>query len=237
MRPAARLIALSLLTLFVPSMAASSIARAECTGPTTPNVTVRIDIPPVSEDRLFGLNELSAMPSASKRDGMEDYTHTLGMMHAQVSEPDIQIDYLTTDDGHGNYCTTAKSATVTLEWKMSVHIAAEIKPGSCLDRTTDEHEQGHVNIDKALIPINQRTIELAVTSVVRNGFPGSSAAATQRALSDQAKVAVDQADEIFTVIRRRQQLAHDSKEEYDRMSDACGLMEYLRLLRDSLKKP
>lgn len=223
------------LVLLLSFALAPLAAAAECDGIAKPNVTVRIDAGPVREDRSLKLADLSKIPSASRRAGMEAYDQTLGLTEADIGAK-ADIDLLTTEDGHGGYCTVARSAAIVLEWKTVVHIASEIEPGTCMDKVVSEHEQKHVDIDRELIPIGRQAIELALTSVIRQSFHGGTVDESRNALQDQARKAVNEAVDIFSVVRTRKQLAHDNKEEYDKVPKACGLMEYLRVMHGWKKK-
>jgi len=211
-------------------------ARAACDGAQAPAITVRIDRPPVQEDRSIGLMAMDQMPNDSKRPGMEAYDHTLGLTETEIRDSKVHLELDTTNEGAGVYCSRLRSADYAMTWRTIVHIVAEIRPGSCLEREVVAHEQGHVHIDETLIPVARRAIEIALTSVAEQGVTGSSVQESQQRFQEQATAAVRDALTIFTVVRRRQQLAHDTKEEYDRLSEACGPMEYLRLLRDAHKK-
>ena len=207
-------------------------AHAECEGPPQPSVLVKVDAAPVPQDRLLSLAMLSKLPSESRRAGMEDYDHTLGMTEADFGTRN-ELELVTVDDGAGGYCSTVQSATITLIWKSKIHLASEIVPGSCLDKEIIIHEQKHVEIDRTLIPVALRAIEVSVTEVAREGVKGSSVADAEQALKTKISDSVEEALDIFSVVRKRKQLAHDSPEEYDSLSKTCGIMEYLRLLRDS----
>src|SRR5688500_81208 len=178
-------IVLLLLTLFAPLAAA-----AECKGPADPKISVEIDETPMRVDRSLPLAELSKIPSASRRAGMEAYDRTLGLTEADIGAR-ADIDLLTVEDGRGGYCTTARSALIVLEWKTVVWIAAQIPVGSCIDQVVSEHEQKHVAIDRALIPIARQAIEIALTSVVRHGAHGKSVAESQHNLEERAGAAVN----------------------------------------------
>jgi hypothetical protein len=204
-------------------------AAAQCGEPAMPKISVRIDAAPAREDRSLSLAELSKIPSASRRAGMEAYDRTLGLTEADIGAK-ADIDLVTVEDGSGGYCTRARSALITLEWNTVVHIASQIPPGSCIDQVVSAHEQKHVAIDRELIPIARQAIEIALTSVIRHSIPGRTAAESQRNLQDQARATVNQAIDIFTVVRTRKQLALDSKEEYDRVPKSCGIMDYLRVM-------
>jgi|UPI00048A3138 hypothetical protein len=223
------------IVLLLSVLLAPPAAAAECGEPTHPKISVQIDESPVREDRTLSLTELSKMPSASRRAGMEAYDRTLGLTEADIGAK-ADIDLVTVGDGSGVYCTTARSALITLEWTTVVHIAAQIAPGSCFDRVVSTHEQKHVGIDKQLIPIARQVIEIALTSVIRRSIPGKTIEESQRNLQDQARARVNQAIDIFSIVRTRKQLALDSKEEYDRVPKSCGILEYLRLMRADQNK-
>jgi hypothetical protein len=207
-------------------------AVAECGQPAHPEIIVKIDEGTVREDRSLNLADLSKIPSASRRTGMEAYDRTLGLTEADIGAK-ADIDLVTLPDGDGNFCTSARKAVIVLEWNTVVRIAKQIPPGSCIDKVVTEHEQKHVAIDKRLIPIARQVIEIALTSVIRKTVAGKSIAASQANLQDQARAMVNKAIDIFAVVRKRRQLSLDNKDEYDKVPQACGILEYIRVLRGS----
>jgi hypothetical protein len=224
MKLAPCLIALLLTALFAPQ------AAAECGDIVHPKISVKIDESAVREDRSLPLTALSKIPSASRRAGMEAYDRTLGLTEADIGAK-ADIDLVTLPDGRGNFCTGARSAEIVLEWKTVVRIAKQVPPGSCIDKVVTEHEQKHVAIDRNLIPIARQVIEIALTSVIRKTIAGKSVEDSQRNLQEQARITVNKAIDIFSVVRTRRQLSLDSKEEYDKVPQACGILEYIRVLR------
>jgi len=205
-------------------------AAAACGQPAHPEITVEIEESPVREDRSLSLTELSKIPSASRRTGMEAYDRTLGLTEADIGAK-ADIDLVTLPDGDGNFCTTARKAVIVLEWSTVVRIAKQVPPGSCIDKVVTEHEQKHVAIDRRLIPIARQVIEIALTSVIRKTVAGKSVADSQANLQDQARATVNKAIDIFSVVRTRRQLSLDNKDEYDKVPKACGILEYIRVLR------
>jgi hypothetical protein len=205
-------------------------AAAECDAPVSPQISVKVEAPPAREDRGLSLTELSKIPSASRRAGMEAYDQTLGLTEAEIGAK-ADINLVTVPDGNGVFCTSARSALIVLEWNTVVHIASQIPPGSCIDEVVSTHEQKHVAIDKQLIPIARQVIEIALTSVIRRSVAGHSVDESQRNLQEKARAMVNQAIDIFSVVRNRKQLALDSKEEYDRVPKSCGILEYFKVMR------
>ena len=229
MKLATCLIVLPLLVCFAPFAAA-----ADCDAIVHPEITVQTEEGPVREDRSLPLAELSKIPSASRRAGMEAYDRTLGLTEADIGAK-ANIELLTVEQPGGGYCTTARSAAIVLKWNTVVHIAAQIPPGSCIDKVVSGHEQKHVAIDRELVPIARQAIELALTSVIRHGMEGNSVADSQQKLQVEARAAINDAIDIFAVVRTRRQLALDNKDEYDRVPRSCGILEYMRVLRDDKK--
>src|SRR5262245_57570311 len=113
-------------------------AAADCGQPANPEISVKVEESPVREDRSLSLADLSRIPSASRRTGMEAYDRTLGLTEADIGAK-ADIDLVTQPDGDGNYCTRARKAQITLEWKTVVRIASQIKPGSCIDQVVSGH--------------------------------------------------------------------------------------------------
>jgi hypothetical protein len=223
MKLAPCLIALLLTAVCVPQ------AAAECGDIVHPKVSVKIDERAVREDRSLSLTALSKIPSASRRAGMEAYDRTLGLTEADIGAK-ADLDLVTVEDGHGGYCTHARSAQIVLEWKTVVRIASQIPPGSCIDKVVSTHEQTHVAIDRKLIPIARQVIEIALVSVIRRSIAGKTVAESQSNLQDQARKTVNQAIDIFSIVRNRKQLTLDSKDEYDRVPKSCGIMDYLKVM-------
>lgn len=209
-------------------------AAAQCGQPAQPKITVKIEDAPAKENRSLSVTELSKIPSASRRTGMEAYDRTLGLTEADYGAK-ADIDLVTVPDGDGNFCTSARAAEIVLEWNTVVWIAAQIPPGSCMDKVVSAHEQKHVAIDRQMIPIARQAIEIALVSVIRKSIAGKSVADSQRNLQEQARATVNRAIDIFSVVRMRRQLALDSKEEYDKVSQSCGIVEYLRVMRGTRK--
>src|SRR5690348_11582412 len=117
MKLAPCLIALLFLSILLPGL-----ARADCDGLPAPDITVRIDHPLVREDRGIGLPALSAMPSDSRRAGMEEYHDTLGITETQISDPEMHVELTTTDSGNGVYCSRMRSVEVNMTWTTVVYI-------------------------------------------------------------------------------------------------------------------
>ena len=218
------------IVLLLAVLLAPPAAAAECGEPAHPRISVEVEETPAREDRSLSLTELSKIPSASRRAGMEAYDRTLGLTEADIGAK-ADMDLVTVEDGNGGYCTTARSALIILEWNTVVHIASQIPPGSCIDRVVSTHEHKHVVIDQQLIPIARQAIEIALSSAIRRSVAGKTIAESQRNLQDQARAIVNQAVDIFSIVRTRKQLALDSKEEYDRVPKSCGIIEYLKVMR------
>ena len=227
-----KLTACPIVLLLAVLLAPPAAAATECGEAAHPQISVEVDEKPAREDRSLSLADLSKIPSASRRAGMEAYDRTLGLTEADIGAK-ADIDLVTVEDGQGGYCTRARSAKITLEWSTVVHIAAQIPIGSCIDGVVSTHEQKHVTIDKQLIPIARQVIEIALTSVIRRTVAGKSIEDSQRNLQDQARASINAAINIFSVVRTRKQLALDSKEEYDSVPRSCGIIEYLKVMRGS----
>ena len=230
MKHAACLALLALSAALLPGL-----GRAEdCPGPDHPAITVKIQEGEVKEDRTLSIIALSKLPSASKRSGMEAYDHTLGLTQADVGA-DADLEFLTVPRG-GGFCTTARETVVTLKWSSTVHLAAELAAGSCLERVVGAHEQKHVALDRALLPVGREAIEIALQSALRSGAVGGTADESRNALQQKARKAISGAIDIFAEVRTRRQLELDSPEEYDKVPKACGVIEYWRLMLQADKK-
>ena len=232
-RLAAMKITTSLFVLLLGTLLASPVLAADCADmPADPAISTRVDAGPVQYDRSLSVAALSGIPSESRRGGVAAYDRTLGLTEATFGV-NHKVKTLTVPDGSGGFCTTAQSAEIVLKWKTTVHIASQIKPGTCMDQEVGTHEAKHVAIDRALMPIARRAVELAVTSVIRHGVAGATVAESQRNLQDQVQAAIELALDTFSVMRLRRQLALDNPEEYDKVPQACGVLEYIHMMHQS----
>jgi hypothetical protein len=208
---------------------AQAAAAAECPAPDAPEIRVEVAAAPVREDRSLSFLQLSGIPSASRRAGLEAYDGTLALTDAEFG-PRAEIDLHTVAAGDG-YCTMARSALITLSWETVIYVAAQIPPGSCIDRTVREHEAKHVAIDRRLVPIAEQAAEIALRAVIRRGVYGSTVEGSRRNLQDRVRATINEAMSIFAAVRKRKQLALDTKEEYDKVRQRCGIAEYLQVIR------
>jgi len=219
----------ALIVMLFGGLIALPAAAAECPVPDAPQIRIALAAAPVREDRSLSFHQLSGIPSASRRAGLEAYDGTLGLTDGEFGAS-ANID-LRTVEVAGGYCTSARAAVITLEWKTVVYLAAQIPPGSCIDRTVREHEAKHIAIDQKLIPIAEQVIEIALDSVVRHGIYGGTVAESRQNLQNQSLEAVNEAMGIFAAMRKRKQLMLDTKEEYDKVRQRCGIAEYLQVIR------
>lgn len=217
------------LALGAAGLARSGAALADCAIPANQSLKVEIAPGPAGQDRTLTIAQLSRLSSVSRRPGMEAYHYALGQTEADLKAR-TRIEILTTSNGQGGYCSAISTASVIIDWRTTVHIAAEVKPGSCIDRVVTRHEQRHVDLNRALMPDAQAGISAALATVAGRAVSNSSIESSRNVIQQRLLAAVKAAMKTFSAEQARRQLEIDTPEEYDKVPNACGEVEVRRLL-------
>jgi hypothetical protein len=219
------------LLLFLLGLCRPPAALADCAVPSEPRLAVEIVTGTPGQDYSLSIAQLSKLPSESRRAGMERFKYTLGLTDASFHSA-AQMDMLTTPDGSDRFCTFITAATVTLEWKTLVHIASELKPGSCVYNVVTRHEQRHVGLDRSLMLVARAALTAAITRATRDPVSGTSVDQGRRELEARIKAAIEHSMSVFGDERTRRQLSLDTPEEYQKVPNTCGRGAVAQLLHE-----
>jgi hypothetical protein len=204
-------------------------ARADCSPPPDQKITVNIEAPAPARDSTQSIAQLTGRAPPDRRPEMRGYDYALGMTETFLDST-LAGQTITESDGRGHFCSVFQFATVTVAWRTVVHIASDLKPGTCVQRMTLLHEQGHVDIDRSMMPIARADILKAITAVARRAVTAGSFIASGRALQERAATAIERAIHAFSIEEARRQLTHDTPAEYAKLPEACGAETVNRLL-------
>ncbi|MEZ0261154.1 MAG: hypothetical protein ACAH80_09100 [Alphaproteobacteria bacterium] len=148
-----------------------------------------------------------------------------------VTVSDFVPQFLLTFDGStdpvsGKACLAAKTVELTLNYKPTVYIASQYKPGSCRYKEVLLHEVRHVNTDiitfKEYLPIIQADMERAAATLHVMGPLDKNEVdpAREKAAAVLKEALTASVDKVSAVLHQRQQ-AIDTRAEYLRSSRAC----------------
>jgi hypothetical protein len=178
---------------------------------------------PLQQDRSRGIPELTRRMAGQGPDGP-----ALGLTHSRLGT-EIAYAMSAVPAGSG-YCITLDRVDVKITLAITVFLAKELKPGSCLYREAEAHEQKHVDLERKLLPVARARVEVALAGVARRTVRGATIEAAGDQLQEQARKAVDAVLTDFAAEKKRQQLLFDTVEEYQKLSRRCSADEIRELL-------
>jgi hypothetical protein len=155
----------------------------------------------------------------------------LGTTETEI-QPNAQVKIQAMQDADGSFCATVVSLKTVISWKVIVHVASELKPGSCMYDVVLTHENGHVEIARGLMGMAKDLITRATISVANKGAVAKTPEAAYRALQSIGTAALNKAMTKLTAEMKRRQQVHDNPEEYAKGKKVCGLVEYRHALGD-----
>jgi len=181
-------------------------------------------------DRSLSAEALEAMGASAAPDWLHGRGRLLGLTQHQIG---LDYDGLTaiTAPGPDGTCVGFRDGTLALVAAATIHIAAEIPAGSCLDREAIGHELKHHARGLELLEAHARDLERRFADALTDepfvlAPEDQVAAAAIARLRDLMEPARREFDEAYVSA----QLALDTPQEYQRILDACP-GEQQRLLR------
>jgi hypothetical protein len=190
---------------------------------------VTIDAPePVYDDTLTR-DQIKQREREIKGNSGTDADIVLGTTESDI-EPKANFQASAAPDGNGRFCAYVSALGIVIDWKTTVHVAAELKPGSCMYNVVLTHEQGHVEIGKQAMGLAKDLIRRAMAGVARRGFSGATPEQGYKALQSAATAALRSATTQLNTELKRRQKVHDSPEEYAKGRKVCGLVEYMHAI-------
>jgi hypothetical protein len=204
--------------------------KAACPQTPTSRMTLRED-PALTVDDSMSERELAAISQdknlAAKPDDAPEGPAT-------SSEADLEMGFYTAEphvltrsplllvsSPSGGYAVCVPAISVTFTLGASIFISRELAPGSCPRDEILRHEQIHHEID--LYAMKQLQRELPIIAL---NFPTVFWGATPQQAREGAKAAQQQLSNLlqrrFAEIRTPLQRAHDSPEEYRRLTLSCN---------------
>src|SRR5262249_6694759 len=149
------------LLLLIPLPAgAAGRAEAACGG-TAPGITVTTVEQRMRLDQALSIADLSGRAGGESPDA-----YALGLTESKGSAA-TRYEFLISPEGGGVSCAAFRSITVTLQLAMTVHIGSGLKPGSCLYNAALQHEQGHVVVERQMLPRTRARVDVVLTGVQR----------------------------------------------------------------------
>jgi hypothetical protein len=205
--------------------AGAVIADCAVATPVVPGVT--LNVPPVIYDTSMKRAVIKKGDTAVKSRSEVDII--LGTTQTKI-EPGVTMEIQVKNNGSSSFCATVASVKAVIAWNVVVHVASELKPGSCMYNVVMTHEQGHVDIARGMMGMAKDLIGRALASVARKTATGATQEAAYKQLQQAGREALNAAMTKFNAELDRRQAAHDTPEEYAKGKQVCGLVAYFHAL-------
>jgi len=200
-----------------------SAAAATCAPSADPKIAVTTTETPLREDRSRAIADLTKRMAGQGPEGP-----ALGLTYSRFG---TEIAYaIRAVPGPQGYCVTFDRIDAAITLELVVYLAAELKPGSCIDPEAGRHEQKHVALERKLLPVAKARVAAALAKAARRSATGATIAAAGDKLQRAVQQAVDKTLNAFAAEKKAQQLKFDTIEEYQKLSQACSAEEIRRLL-------
>jgi hypothetical protein len=204
-------------------LAVPSLAAADCATKRDPKITVTVQEQPIAQDQAFSRHALS-----ERVGGVAPGWQAFGLTEAS-HETEIHYGFKVKETGKTT-CATLTSVTVTITLRLVVHLASELKRGSCAYQAVSEHEQQHVDLERKSLPLARTRVEKALTGIAKRGFTAASFDASTAGLEQQASRVIEDALDAFAAQKNRGHAAFDTPEEYTKLTHRCPDREIRALL-------
>ena len=204
-----------LLLLLSILLLAGPPAEAACSG-AAPAISVTAAEQKLKQDQALSIADLNRRAGVTGPN-----TYARGLTESDVSVR-TRYEMLVSPEAGGLFCVSFQSITVELQLAMRVHVASELKAGSCLYNAALQHEQGHVIVERKMLPRAKARVAVVLTGVAARTETAGDAGVAQRSLRATADAAIQQAMREIAAQKKRQQSVLDTPDEYRRVSQACG---------------
>jgi hypothetical protein len=204
-------------------------AIADCSPAAPAKPVITINAPPVVYDTSMNRAAIKQREMQVNRRRHSEADIVLGTTETEIL-PQAQVQIAARPLGDGTFCATIVSLKTVIDWKLVVHVASELEPGSCMYNVVMTHEQGHVDIANGL---KGRALDLiggALAAIAREGAAAKTPDAAYQMLQRAGAAALNGAMAKLNAEMDRRQAAHDTPEEYGKGRKACGLVAYYHAL-------
>jgi hypothetical protein len=204
-------------------------AAISCEPAAAPVFSVKTEAPKVSSDQAMSRDRILAFARQRDPTAGKDYDGILGITDTEIDR-NIRFEFRIAQSPGGVTCVSVTSIAVTVLWKSAVHVASELKPGSCMYGVVETHEQGHVEINRQGMGYGQGLIERALRTIKVQAVAAATPDEGVQRLKRSVSATLQAAGKRLDAEMARRQKAHDTPEEYAKGAKICGAEENNRAL-------
>jgi hypothetical protein len=194
----------------------------ECPKAAEPVVELDFKQPKPTLDTTLGVTELRSL----SRQALSEHDQALGLYKTELRSA-LRVDYDTATTRHDHVCLAVRKATVLVEYAdRAIHLARELKRGTCPYDVTLAHEQKHAAVDDRVLRRELPKLQDALRRAIReSGLAGPVAQRNLAAYRDDVFERIQRVfrDELGRIerIRRSEQASLDTPTAYARESRRC----------------
>jgi hypothetical protein len=192
-------------------------------------ITVKLAVPPVGYDQKMSRREITERERQVNNVDREPGSVVLGVTDSEI-QPEVNMNVASKPDGAGAYCAAIVTMQIVVNWRTAVHLASELKPGSCMYDVVLKHENGHVEIDRKFHATGAHLIEDALRAMAAKVVVAATVEAGYAQLKQAASAALSGAIGRLNARLAGLQKVHDSPEEYAKPAKICGVAANNRAL-------
>jgi hypothetical protein len=203
-------------------------AAADCLASEAPSVSVTAAEAPLQTNRSLSYHALAERAGGLGAKGLGAGWHALGMTEVSLETAiDYGFDVIEAETGA---CATFNKVAVTVTLHLVVQLASELKRGSCAYQATEEHEQQHVDLERAMLPVLRDKIAAAVDGAAGRGATAPTMEAATAALEQKMSGLIQRVRQAHAEEKARRHAVFDTKAEYNKISLRCSPAEIRALL-------
>jgi hypothetical protein len=204
-------------------------ASADCSATLPAKPLVTFNAPPVVYDTSLNRAAIKKHEMVVNGGGHSEADIVLGTTETGI-QPSANVQIEAKPDDKGGFCATVVSLKTVIDWKIVVHIASELKPGSCMYNVVLTHENGHVDIANGLMGMAKDLVTSAMVGMAGKTAVAKTPQDAYKILQQAGAAALTRAMTKLNAEMKRRQAAHDTPEEYGKGKQVCGLVEYYHAL-------
>jgi hypothetical protein len=205
---------------------------ADACSTASPQVDVVINSIGPREDRQHTIAELNHLMVASGDPEIDADDATFGITESIVKGQVVLSGSVLHSDGSA--CARATKVTGVVDWRIAVHLGAELVPGSCSYLAVQRHESKHVALDLSLQSVLKARLQDALRDATRQPARGADGMEAREKLQQRVNAAFQSVLDAVMQERNEKQRTIDTPAEHQHVLSSCPLDEFRAAARGAV---
>jgi hypothetical protein len=205
---------------------------ADACGTAASQVDVVVNSIGPREDRQHSIAELNHLMVSSGDPEIDADDATFGITESIVKGQVVLSGSVL--HGDGSACARATKVTGVVDWRIAVHLGAELVPGSCSYLAVQRHESKHVALDLSLQSVLKARLQDALREAARQPTQGATDTEAREKLQQRVNAAFQSVLDQVMQERNEKQGKIDTPAEHKRVLSSCPLDEFRAAARGAV---